>query len=464
MPRRLVPRTSQLFAPGLIAAGTLLLALLAAGNARADDPIELPPWAMEAVPAWASSVVAVDGDQSIFSEPSADAPRRGTAMKGARLPLFGAAVGADPRARRELGAGCRGAWLSVGASAWMCQADVQLSRAAAQSSRHAAAGTSPDGLPLRYYFAGPDGSFGYRRLSEADVGEPTMTLEPGFAVAIVAERTLSRERYGLTKQGLWVPMRDLGRARSFTFRGEAITSDTTLPLGSMDRAPKGRQSSIPFAWVVVDKAPLFVRRGAVISMSGQWRARFDKVGWLEEARSLGTEYARIDEANWIRVDDVRHPTMALPPPEVAVEQREHWIDIELASQTLVAYEGGSPVFATLVSTGKGKTPGHPFETPTGTHRIWVKLLTTTMDNLEDENAGRYYRIEDVPYVQYFDKAVGLHAAFWHRSFGHIRSHGCVNLAPLDAERLFWWTGPRLPAGWSASLPTRFDLGTIVRVR
>jgi lipoprotein-anchoring transpeptidase ErfK/SrfK len=87
-----------------------------------------------------------------------------------------------------------------------------------------------------------------------------------------------------------------------------------------------------------------------------------------------------------------------------------------------------------------------------------------MDNLEDENASNYYRIEDVPYVQFFAKGVGLHAAFWHRNFGHERSHGCVNLAPRDAEYLFAWTGPRLPNGWSAALPTRFDEGTLVRVR
>jgi hypothetical protein len=76
----------------------------------------------------------------------------------------------------------------------------------------------------------------------------------------------------------------------------------------------------------------------------------------------------------------------------------------------------------------------------------------------------YYRIEDVPYVQYFSKGVGLHAAFWHRSFGQVRSHGCVNLAPLDAERLFWWTGPALPNGWTAVLPGGRDAATIVRVR
>jgi hypothetical protein len=60
--------------------------------------------------------------------------------------------------------------------------------------------------------------------------------------------------------------------------------------------------------------------------------------------------------------------------------------------------------------------------------------------------------------------VGLHAAFWHDDFGHARSHGCVNLSPRDAARLFAWTTPDLPIGWDAILTTEHRLGTIVRVR
>jgi hypothetical protein len=40
----------------------------------------------------------------------------------------------------------------------------------------------------------------------------------------------------------------------------------------------------------------------------------------------------------------------------------------------------------------------------------------------------------------------------------------VNLTPSDAERLFDWASPRLPAGWSAVFPTDYETGTIVRVR
>jgi lipoprotein-anchoring transpeptidase ErfK/SrfK len=121
------------------------------------------------------------------------------------------------------------------------------------------------------------------------------------------------------------------------------------------------------------------------------------------------------------------------------------------------------VFATLVSTGKG-LPKSETVTPLGVHRIWVKLITTPMDNLEKEDAEKRYSIEDVPYVQFFDKAVALHGAFWHRKFGHAQSHGCVNLAPLDAKWLYAWTAPHVPQGWSAAYPTRLEPGTAVRVR
>jgi lipoprotein-anchoring transpeptidase ErfK/SrfK len=246
-------------------------------------------------------------------------------------------------------------------------------------------------------------------------------------------------------------MRDLGPVHGFAFHGEEI------PAGAAE---------IPFAWVVTEKAPLFARSGATFTRTQESKVRFELVPYLEEARRLSGRFARIADgpaAAWLSSRDMRHPTMATPPPEVDTNVGERWIDVDLSTQTLVAYEGRQPVFATLVSTGKG-APGSPRATPPGTYRIWAKLLTSDMDNLEDENAARYYRMEDVPYVQYFSKGVGLHGAFWHRSFGQVRSHGCVNLAPLDAQRLFWWTSPRLPAGWTAVLPTAHEPGTVVRVR
>ena len=58
-----------------------------------------------------------------------------------------------------------------------------------------------------------------------------------------------------------------------------------------------------------------------------------------------------------------------------------------------------------------------------------------------------YRIEDVPWTQYFEGSIALHAAFWHSQFGTVHSHGCVNLAPNDAHYIFQHTWPEVPEGW-----------------
>jgi lipoprotein-anchoring transpeptidase ErfK/SrfK len=58
-----------------------------------------------------------------------------------------------------------------------------------------------------------------------------------------------------------------------------------------------------------------------------------------------------------------------------------------------------------------------------------------------------YSIEDVPYVQFFHKAFALHGAFWHGNYGVQMSHGCVNLSPLDAKWLFFFTSPEIAAGY-----------------
>ena len=74
-----------------------------------------------------------------------------------------------------------------------------------------------------------------------------------------------------------------------------------------------------------------------------------------------------------------------------------------------------------------------------------------------------YAIEGVPWVQYFSEGVALHAAFWHDQFGHRHSHGCVNLSPLDAKKVFYWSEPKLPRGWHAVWATAENRGTVVHI-
>jgi lipoprotein-anchoring transpeptidase ErfK/SrfK len=171
---------------------------------------------------------------------------------------------------------------------------------------------------------------------------------------------------------------------------------------------------------------------------------------------------RVDDGAWMSTRDLARPTRSPVPAEVTAPG-ERWIDVDSSAETLVAYQGDRPVYATLVSTGRGPA-GSDDATPPGVHRIWVKLFTSDMANVQHDDVEPHYSLEDVPYVQFFDNAVGLHGTYWHGDFGRPRSHGCVNLSPLDAHWLFDFTGPHLPTGWSAVYPTSVDPGTVVRVR
>jgi hypothetical protein len=174
----------------------------------------------------------------------------------------------------------------------------------------------------------------------------------------------------------------------------------------------------------------------------------------------GVPYQQTTQGFWIRLSDA-----AVSKAEAPADLTEHerWIDVDLTRQLVVAFEGKAPAFATLVSSGRRNPwdPEHDFPTPTGTFRIREKHVTTTMDG--DLAADGPYSIEDVPWVMYFKGSYALHGAFWHRGFGHPRSHGCVNLAPKDARALFLWAEPRLPSGWHSVYATPAHAGSRVIV-
>ena len=154
---------------------------------------------------------------------------------------------------------------------------------------------------------------------------------------------------------------------------------------------------------------------------------------------------------------------------------EVWIDVSLYKQTLVAYRGLVPTFATLISSGSG---GKTHSTPWGAFRVYQKHISSRMSAeekpaiegdgaaIKPEEAEHAYRYDDVPYVQYVVGGIALHAAFWHEGFGLPRSHGCINLAPRDAQTVFGKTLPALPAGWHGIAPGRagLPLGTMVVIR
>ena len=86
-----------------------------------------------------------------------------------------------------------------------------------------------------------------------------------------------------------------------------------------------------------------------------------------------------------------------------------------------------------------------------------KYISDTMADIGADAEDDRYRIEDVPWTQYFSGSLALHGAFWHDRFGMRRSHGCVNISPPDAQRVFAHTLPQVPRGWhgAATFKTGF---------
>jgi lipoprotein-anchoring transpeptidase ErfK/SrfK len=115
---------------------------------------------------------------------------------------------------------------------------------------------------------------------------------------------------------------------------------------------------------------------------------------------------------------------------LGVGMYERWIDINLSTQTLTAFEGDTAVFSTAVSSGLSNHP-----TVTGQFRIWLRYESQTMDGTR---LGYDYYLENVPYVMYFFEDYAIHGAYWHNNFGTPMSHGCVNVHPTDAGWLYTW--------------------------
>ena len=219
----------------------------------------------------------------------------------------------------------------------------------------------------------------------------------------------------------------------------------------------------PFAIVKSKKAKIFheASGGRLVAEEPlPWRSIVAITG--RQRVQKGRYYDEVEGGSYVADDEVSRVDIAKKMPGWANEG-EKWIDINITRQVLVAYEGTKPVYATLVSTGEAglDDPAKTRATKRGIFRIHTKYVTATMDS---RVVGEEFELRDVPYVQYFTEGYALHAAYWHDVFGQPKSHGCINLAPEDARRLFFWTGPQVPAGWHGAVAgANGKTGTVVFV-
>lgn len=181
--------------------------------------------------------------------------------------------------------------------------------------------------------------------------------------------------------------------------------------------------------------------------------KYDLVVVQEKKMVAGAVWYQIAPYQWVHSDYLRDLIPGTRPEDVAPEEK--WIEVNLASQTIYAHRGDTPIYASLVSSGR---PG--FETVTKLFRPWSKLSRLPMSG---RRFALRYELADVPWVIFFVRDYALHGAYWHDNFGTVQSAGCVNLSIFDSHWFFHWSEPELPPETREIRPPSTDPGTWVYV-
>ena len=256
---------------------------------------------------------------------------------------------------------------------------------------------------------------------------------PGFYVSLDRRFRTGARRYWRTQNAGFVPARVVSVRNGSEFVGLSLDETTTLPVGFVSR--RGGTS----------RETMDAERGR-LRRAGRVSHR-DAFAIVREEEVRGRTYYVTAEGHYYRADHVLRVDAV--EREERIPEGVKWVEVNLENQTLVAYDGDRPAYVTLISSGRVRRRGDEnldHHTPSGVFRIREKHVTNTMDGDGTVSDGPY-SIEDVPYVQYFWRSIAFHTAFWHDNFGRPKSHGCINMSPLDSRWLFGWTTPGMPDNW-----------------
>lgn len=248
---------------------------------------------------------------------------------------------------------------------------------------------------------------------DAPGGTPTDALDAGFNFVTI---TNEEGGWARTSNGKWLPSDALSaEVATSRFAGVRLTEES-LPY--------------PVAWILVHVRPS-VTPGGPNNMDVPVVLRYTTKYLYDSVIVDGWIWYQIGHKQWVKQTQVAVIKPIERPTDVDTER---WISVDLYEQVLIAYEGETPVFATLVSSGLSEWP-----TNEGLFHVYVRYPRTIM-------AGAYgqpdfYYLQEVPWTMYFDNDIALHGAYWHDGFGYRRSHGCVNLSITDAKLLYDWASP-----------------------
>ena len=278
--------------------------------------------------------------------------------------------------------------------------------------------------------------------------EPRRHLLPLSTVAYLDEQRIAGHDWLLTADLMWLKKEQVTLFPEITFHGVELGPKLDLPLAFF------RQPS---------SAKYRRRAPGKFEESGQLFALHEVVALGKEIEiQRGERYFQTAQGDdWVREQEAVLPSPRPLTPwgahvgredltgRAPKNARQTWIEVSVLGGWLLAFQGTKPVFATLISPGRGGIPQEGKNTleiaatPVGTFPISGKLATVTM-----QAPGEYVH-SDVPWTQNFQKPYAIHTAYWHDNWGNLQSGGCINVSPIDGKWLFDFTEPKLPAGWHA---------------
>jgi hypothetical protein len=421
------------------------------------------------VPPWPGPFFTViSGSTGIYAQASNERSLKiGYARNGGRIPVL---------PNKLEGEGCRDGWYEGVGSGFICSSEGTVDDSDPRARLSATPPNLTEVLPYPYARNARNGTPLYNSVPSVDQmaayeprSERDSQSDPGaerpwwqrdkVQLSQVRLAELATESDGLLAkrlvQGFYIAI-----DREFEWGAHTWYKTTKGMVTSKDRFVKvegsgfhgvelSTEHGLPIAWAYGPKEsrPRFRIDAGVAKQLGTF-ARQQPVHLTGQKTEVGGHgYWQTVDDDWLQADHVRvaEAPSALPG---TLEAGERWVSVDLRSQTLVALVGERPVYATLVSSGKETNDAATdHRTPNGEWFIREKHITTTMDGDGSAAGDLPYSIEDVPYVMYFDGSYALHGAFWHRNYGVRMSHGCINLAPLDARYLFFFTDPPVRPGW-----------------
>ena len=316
----------------------------------------------------------------------------------------------------------------------------------------------PDGIGV-----GEDG----RRSRDAffSFGDSEPTVEVGEGLLGGSETRVLKARSGVALSNAFA----LGGAddvRTFGMQpdGRVVPTDRLQPvLGTTWHGMPLGEAGLPVAFALRRGVSLYhLERGKATLQDDELDPR-QAIALTGRFRTVnGIKYYFLtDYELWVRAKNVIVIPKRHKYPDFASGDQK-WVDVSLANQTMVAWRGKTPLYATLISSGRDQL-GDPAEGPStkqGVFHLKSKHVSLTLDPREVEQR---YAVGEAPWVLEFEEGFWITGCYWHSRFGEPRGFHNLAMAPVDAHWLWNWVDPQVPQGWHSVMIDEKDINTVVYV-